>query len=177
MIRRLAWPRVIAATFASTVFASTALAAEQRPDPVETIRALYAADAPFINNTGPGVMGSGKLLARFLSADLNRAITADAKAAAKRKDTPTIDGDLFVDSQEGGAKDFKIARVAAEADKTQDKAQDRAQVRAEFDKGAGEREEVTFSMVFQRGAWRIDDIAYKRADGSGETVREILKGQ
>jgi hypothetical protein len=169
MIRRLVFPIVVAAIGASAV------AAEPRPDPVATIRAVYAADAPFIDNKGEGIMGSAKLLARFLSADLNRLMTADAKAAAKRKEPPTIEGDPFVDSQEGGAKDFHISLIATDADRTQDKVQDRARVRAEFDKGDGAREEVTFSLVFQRGAWRIDDIAYKRTDGSSDTIRETLK--
>jgi Protein of unknown function (DUF3828) len=164
MIRRLLCPVVIVAACVSA-----AGAVEPRPDPVATIRALYAADAPFINNTGEGVMGSGKLLARFLSADLNRQLTADAKAAAKRREPPTIEGDPFVDSQESGAKDFKISLVTTEADS--------AQVRSEFDKGDGEREQVTFSMRFERGAWRIDDIAYKRADGSSDTIRQTLQGK
>ena len=169
MIRRFLFSIAVAC-------ASTVVAAE-RPDPVATVKALYAADAPFINNTGEGVMGSGKLLARFLSADLNRLLTADAKAAAKRKEPPTVEGDPFLDSQEGGAKDFKISLVTGSADNAMPKEQDKAQVKAEFDKGGGEREEVTFAMVFQRGAWRIDDIAYKRADGSGDTIRETLKGK
>lgn len=137
--------------------------------PDEAIRALYAADAPFLNNTGQGVTGSKALMARFLSKALNKLIDDDAKAADKRGEPPTIEGDPFVDSQEGGSKDFKISVLSASADK--------AQVLANFDKDGASREDVTFSLILERGQWRIDDIAYKRADGSAETIREILKGK
>lgn len=137
--------------------------------PDETVRALYAADAPFINNTGQGVTGSKKLMARFLSKALDKLLDDDAKAADKRGEPPTIEGDPFVDSQEGGSKDFKISVLSASADK--------AQVLANFDKDGVSREDVTYSLILERGQWRIDDIAYKRADGSAETIREILKGK
>jgi len=136
--------------------------------PDETIRSLYAADKPFIDNTGQGVTGSKKLMARFLSKSLNKLLDADEKAAAKRGEPPTIEGDPFVDSQEGGSKDFKISVLSADAAK--------AQVLANFDKDGASREDVTFSMILEGGQWRIDDIAYKRADGSTDTIRGDLKG-
>jgi len=137
--------------------------------PDEAIRALYAADAPFLNNTGQGVTGSKTLMARFLSKALNKLLDDDAKAADKRGEPPTIEGDPFVDSQEGGSKDFKISVLSVNGDK--------AQVLANFDKDGASREDVTYSMIVERGQWRIDDIAYKRADGSAETIRQILKGK
>ena len=34
---------------------------------------------------------------------------------------------------------------------------------------------MTYSMVFEGGMWRVDDIAYKRPDGTAEdTIRKDL---
>ena len=166
MFRKL----ILAALLVAAPLAGAQAAGPPGPGaPDEAIRALYAADAPFINNTGQGVTGSKKLMARFLSKALDKLLDDDAKAADKRGEPPTIEGDPFVDSQEGGSKDFKISVLSASADK--------AQVLANFDKDGVSREDVTYSLILERGQWRIDDIAYKRADGSAETIREILKGK
>jgi hypothetical protein len=53
----------------------------------------------------------------------------------------------------------------------------KAKVLANFDRGDGTkgRENVTYSMVLEGGMWRIDDIAYKRPDGTAEdTIRKDL---
>lgn len=142
-------------------------AAATAGSPEDAIRALYAADAPFAKNTGAGVMGSGKLLARFLSGALDTALSDDRKSAAKRGEPPTIEGDPFVDSQEAGAKDFTIRLIVA--------APAKAEVGVDFDHGDGQRETVTYALVFERGQWRIDDIAYKRQDGSTDTIRKTLR--
>jgi hypothetical protein len=134
--------------------------------PVDSIKALYAADAPSIKDTGVGVLGDPKACKRFLSRALNAALDKDADLANKRGEPPTIDGDPFTDSQESGTKDIRISQLSATASK--------AQVLANFDKGDGERESLTYFMVLEDGAWRIDDIAYKRADGSSDTIRKQL---
>jgi hypothetical protein len=50
-------------------------------------------------------------------------------------------------------------------------------VEADFDKGAGDRVIATFSMILEQSAWQIDDISYRRSDGSTDTLRDELKGR
>jgi hypothetical protein len=54
---------------------------------------------------------------------------------------------------------------------------DKASVEADFDKGVGDRVIATFSMILEQYAWRIDDISYRRSDGSTDTLRDELKGR
>jgi hypothetical protein len=135
--------------------ASAAHAAEETPDAI--VKAIYVADAPSIKGTGLGIMGDKAARARFFSAGLLRAIAADEKAAAKRNEPPNLDGDPFADAQDPIV-------IAADA---------RASVLADFDRGGNKREQVTYSMVMERGQWRVDDIAYALP---GEPVR-TLRGE
>ena len=142
------------------------------------IRALYAADKSFIDGKGQGVMGSKALRERFLSKSLLRAIALDERSAAKRKEPPNLEGDPFLDSQELDSqeldsqepdfKDLKVTPISQEGD--------RAQVLADFARIGG-RETLTYSLVREGGAWRVDDVAYVRTDGSRETLRAELKAK
>ena len=137
------------------------------------IRALYAADKSFIDGKGQGVMGSKALRERFLSKSLLRAIDLDERSAAKRKEPPNLEGDPFLDSQELDSqepdfKDLKVTPISQEGD--------RAQVLADFARIGG-RETLTYSLVREGGAWRVDDVAYVRTDGSRETLRAELKAK
>jgi hypothetical protein len=145
------------------VFASTAHAAPATPDSV--VRDLYVADAPFIKGTGEGIMGDKAAKAKYFSAALLRMIAADEKRSAKRNEPPNLDGDPFVDAQEATVNDLKILLISTAGGK--------ASVLADFDRGEGKREKVTYSMVFERGLWRVDDIAY---DLPGEPAR-TLRGE
>ena len=145
-----------------------ALATAARADPAapdSVVRAIYVADAPFIKGTGEGIMGDKAAKAKFFSAALLRMIVADEKRAAKRNQPPNLDGDPFVDAQEATVNDLKISVVSADRAK--------ASVLADFDRGEGKREKVTYSMALERGAWRVDDIAY---DLPGEPAR-TLRGE
>jgi hypothetical protein len=144
-------------------FASPAYADPAPPDDV--VRAIYVADAPSIKGTGEGVMGDRAARAKFFSAGLLRMIVADENRSAKRNQPPNLDGDPFADAQEATVNDLKISIVSS------DKA--KASVLADFDRGEGKREKVTYSMVLERGLWRVDDIAY---DLPGEPAR-TLRGE
>jgi hypothetical protein len=143
--------------------ATGARAGPAPPDAV--VRAIYAADAPFIKGTGEGIMGDKKAKATFFSAALLRMIVADEKRSAKLNQPPNLDGDPFVDAQEATVSDLKISLVSAD--------QTKASVLADFDRGEGKREKVTYSMTLERGLWRVDDIAY---DLPGEPPR-TLRGE
>ena len=51
---------------------------------------------------------------------------------------------------------------------------DAAKVLAEFARGDGARERLTYALVYERGAWRIDDIDYAMLDGESHTLRGML---
>src|ERR1700761_430320 len=144
-------------------FATTAHAYPAAPDAV--IHDIYVADAPFIKGTGEGIMGDKAAKTKFFSAALLRMIAADQKRSAKRNEPPNLDGDPFVDAQEATVKDLKISLVSADSGK--------ASVLADFDRGEGKRTKATYSMVLERGAWRVDAIAY---DLPGEPAR-TLRGE
>lgn len=158
-------------TLASALLIGTAALGAAAPQgPLDTVKALYAADAPFYKNTGEGVMGDDKARARFFSKAVLAALKKDEADANKRGEPPTIEGDPFTDSQEPGTRDFKYTLVSATANK--------AVVRANFDRGDGSgREDVTYSLILEAGQWRVDDIAYKRISdpvGPEENLRKTL---
>ena len=132
-----------------------------------TIKALYVADQPFITGAGPGVMDNAKARAKFLSQAALRALAADEKAAVQRGEPPTIEGDPFIDAQEADFSDLQIAKRSADARS--------AVVEAEFARpNAKTREKIDYALVFERGAWRIDDITWIRAGQPPETLRKLL---
>ena len=144
--------------------ATAAYAEPATPDSV--VRAVYVADAPSIKGTGQGVMGDKAARAKFFSAALLRMIVADEKRSAKRNQPPNLDGDPFADAQEATVDDLKISVVSADTAK--------ASVLADFDRGGGKREKVTYSMVLERGLWRVDDIAYDLPGEPARTLRREL---
>ena len=119
--------RFLLAAAAVLLALSPAIAAT--PSPVDTIKAVYAADAPFTKNTGPGVMGDAKLRARFFSRALLDALKKDEATADKNQEPPTIEGDPFVDLQEPGTRDIRVSLISTTAG--------RAKVLANFDRGDG----------------------------------------
>ncbi len=149
-------------------FASAASASETAtPDSV--VRDIYVADAPSIKGTGQGIMGDKAARARFFSAGLLRLIVADEKAAAKRNEAPNLDGDPFADAQDPTVDDLKISLLSADGAK--------ASVLADFDRGGGQREKATYSLVLERGKWRVDDIAYAPPGEPPRTLRGQLSGK
>jgi hypothetical protein len=160
----LAMLRFSLAAIAAALVVTAASAAA--PGPLETIKAVYAADAPFRANTGPGVMGDDKARARYFSRSLLAGLKKDEARAAKANEPPTIEGNPFIDEQEADATDFRYTLVSQKGDK--------ASVRVNFDRGDKTREDVTYTMVLEAGAWRIDDIGYKYADGHTDSMRKTL---
>jgi len=141
------------------------LAADGGPE--GAIKALYLADQPFISGAGHGVIDSAKARAKFLSQTALRALAADEKAAARRGEPPTIEGDPFIDAQEADFSDLQIVKRSADAMS--------AVVEADFARpNAKTREKIDYALVFERGAWRIDDMTWIRAGQPPETLRKLL---
>jgi hypothetical protein len=145
-----------------------ALAAEagiNRHSPEDAVKAAYAADQTAIQGRGPGVMDDNTLRARFFSRSLLRSIAADEVIAGGRNAPTALIRDPFTD-QAPHLVALSIAPVS--------EARDEAKVLAEFARGDGARERLTYTMVFERGEWRIDDIAYALLDGESHSLRGML---
>ena len=158
--------------FAAALFLAlspAAHAAGAAPPPDQVVRDIYVADQPSIKGTGLGVLDDKKASARFLSAGLLRKIADDENAAAKRHEPPNLDGDPFADAQEATVNDLKISLLSNDGAK--------ASVLADFDRGEGKREKATYSMILERGLWRVDDIAYDLQGEPARTLRGELSGK
>jgi hypothetical protein len=103
--------------------------------------------------------------ARFFSRALLRSIAANEIVADVRNAPPAVVGDPFSD-QAPHMVDLRIAPIA--------ETHEAAKVLAEFARGDGARERLTYAMVYERGEWRIDDIAYAMLDGESHTLRGEL---
>ncbi len=146
-------------------FALAAEASLNRHSPEAAVRAAYTADDAAIHGRGAGVMGDNEMRARFFSRSLLRSIAANEIVADARNAPPAVVGDPFSD-QAPHMVDLRIAPIA--------ETRDAAKVLAEFARGDGARERLTYAMVYERGDWRIDDIAYAMLDGESHTLRGEL---
>ena len=136
--------------------------------PETAIKALYIADTRSILGVGEGVMGSRAAREKFFSRAALKALDADEKAAEKRGEPPTIEGDPFTDADQPDFADLHISKLSGD-DQT-------ASVAAEFARPSEKvREKITYSLIFERGQWRINDMIWDRASGAGETLRGLLK--
>jgi hypothetical protein len=139
-------------------FALAAEASISRHAPEEAVKAAYTADMLSIRGKGPGIMADPAARARFFSRSLARAIDAHEQAA----------GEPFSD-RAPHLVDLSIAE--------QSESNGAAKVVAEFARGDGARERLTYTLIFDRGEWRIDDIGYAYLDGESHTLRGALGGK
>jgi hypothetical protein len=156
--------RILVAVACLLPFALAAEAGINRHSPEAAVEAAYAADEAAIQGRGPGVMDDNRLRARFFSRSLLRSIAADEVIAGGRDATALV-RDPFSDE----APHLVALSVAPISE-----ARDEARVLAEFARGDGARERLTYAMVFERGEWRIDDIAYAMLDGESHSLRGTL---
>ena len=153
-------------TFACLLpFALAAQAAIDRHSPEAAVKAAYTADETAIEGRGAGIMDDNTSRARFFSRSLLRSIAADEVVADARELTPTIVGDPLSDQAP-----HMVALSVTPISETRDA----AKVLAEFARGDGARERLTYALVYERGAWRIDDIDYAMLDGENHTLRGML---
>jgi hypothetical protein len=157
--------RILVAVACLLPFALAAEAGINRHSPEAAVKAAYAADETAIHGRGAGVMGDNSLRTRFFSRSLLRSIAADEVVADARNAPPAIIGDPFSDQ----APYLAALRVSPIVE-----TRDAAKVLAEFARGDGARERVTYAMIYERGEWRIDDIAYAMLDGESRTLRGEL---
>lgn len=156
--------RILVAVACLLPFALAAEAGINRHSPEAAVKAAYAADEAAIRGRGPGVMDDNTLRARFFSRSLLRSIAADEVIAGR--DAPAA---LVRDPFSDEAPHLVALSIAPISE-----ARDEAKVLAEFARGDGAREQLTYTMVFERGEWRIDDIAYAMLDGESHSLRRAL---
>jgi hypothetical protein len=156
--------RILVAVACLLPFALAAEAGINRHSPEAAVKAAYAADEAAIQGRGPGVMDDNTLRARFFSRSLLRSIAADEVIAGR--DAPAA---LVRDPFSDEAPHLVALSIAPISE-----ARDEAKVLAEFARGDGAREQLTYTMVFERGGWRIDDIAYAMLDGESHSLRRVL---
>lgn len=156
--------RILVAVACLLPFALAAEAGINRHSPEAAVKAAYAADEAAIEGRGPGVMDDNTLRARFFSRSLLRSIAADEVIAGR--DAPAA---LVRDPFSDEAPHLVALSIAPISE-----ARDEAKVLAEFARGDGAREQLTYTMVFERGEWRIDDIAYAMLDGESHSLRRVL---
>jgi len=157
--------RILVAVACLLPFALAAEAAVNRHSPEAALRAAYVADGASIQGRGAGIMGDNALRARYFSRGLLRSIAANEIIADARNAPPAIVGDPFSD-EAPHLVGLRIAPISESGDT--------AKVLAEFARGDGARERLTYTMVSERGEWRIDDIAYTMLDGESHTLRGKL---
>ena len=157
--------RILVAVAVLLPFALAAEAAINRHSPEAAVRAAYVADEASIQGRGAGIVGDNALRAKFFSRALLRSIAANEILADARNTPPAIVGDPLSD-QAPHLVALHIAPIS--------EAGGAAKVLAEFARGDGARERLTYSMVSERGEWRIDDIAYAMLDGESHTLRGKL---
>ena len=156
--------RILVAVACLLPFALAAEAGINRHSPEAAVKAAYAADEAAIQGRGPGVMDDNTLRARFFSRSLLRSIAADEVIAGR--DAPAA---LVRDPFSDEAPHLVALSIAPVSE-----GHDEAKVLADFARGDGAREQLTYTMVFERGGWRIDDIAYAMLDGESHSLRRVL---
>ena len=157
--------RILVAVACLLPFALAAESAMNRHSPEAAVKAAYVADEAAIQGRGAGVMGDNGLRTRFFSRSLLRSIAANEIVADAHNTPPALIGDPFSD---------QAPRMVALSVAPISENRDTAKVLAEFARGDGARERLTYAMVYERGEWRIDDIAYAMFDGQSHTLRGEL---
>jgi hypothetical protein len=156
--------RILVAVACLLPFALAAEAGINRHSPEAAVNAAYVADEATLQSRGAGIMGDKTLRARFFSRSLLRSIAA-AEVMASSVNASQAIRDPFTDQAP-----HLVALSVAPISETRAA----AKVLAEFARGDGAREQLTYSMLFERGEWRVDDIAYSTLDGESHTLRGML---
>jgi Protein of unknown function (DUF3828) len=104
-----------------------------------------------------------RALRRYFEPSLAASIRKDQKDAARRNETPKLDGDPFVDAQDWEISSFDIA--------VSDTAPGKASATVKFT-NSGDPKTVVLDLVKINNDWRINDITWRR-DGKPETLRGI----
>jgi hypothetical protein len=124
---------------------------------------IYAA---YKGKSSKGILlDSDAMLRLYFEPSLAALMIADRKAAAKRGDVPTLDGDPFINGQDWEVGPVNIA--------VRDTAPDRASATATFENFEMPTT-VVYDLVKLKDGWRITDITWEGNDTGNETLRGLF---
>jgi FlaG/FlaF family flagellin (archaellin) len=127
------------------------------------VEAIYAT---YKGKDGNGVtLDSEKTIRRYFEPSLAALMVKDQKDAAKRNDTPTLDGDPFIDAQDWDIEAVNITITDIDPGK--------AQATVNF-KNRETPTTIVLDLVKIKSDWRIADITWQH-DGKPETLRGLYK--
>ena len=130
----------------AVLLAKTQIASAQSASAQAFVEAIYK---PYLNKDFKGISYSSEAgLRRYFEPKLVSAMIKDIKAAARRKEVGTLDGDPFIDAQ-----DWEISNLAVDV-KT---AGDKANATVTFT-NLGKAITVALDLVKTAAGWRIADI-------------------
>jgi hypothetical protein len=135
-----------------TLFCAAAAGA----DPAATVFVTKIYDA-YKGKDSKGVsIGTEAEIRRWFEPSLAALIARDQKAAAKRGDVGTLDGDPFIDAQDWEISAFDVAVSDAPPDKA---------VATVTFKNFNDPFKIVLNLVKVKNEWRIADIVWTRKDG------------
>jgi Protein of unknown function (DUF3828) len=105
-------------------------------------------------------------LRRYFEPSLVAMIIKDEKAAARRHEVPTLDGDPFIDAQEWEISAIDIAMSDTSAGK--------ATATVNFN-NFDQSKKVVLDLIKVKSDWRIADITWQREDDKKETLRGLFR--
>jgi Protein of unknown function (DUF3828) len=127
------------------------------------VTAIYAA---YKGKNSKGItLDTDAALRRYFEPSLAAMIGKDQKDAARHHDSPTLDGDPFIDAQ-----DWEISNLDITVN---DAGNGKATSTVKF-VNAGQPTTVTLDLVSAGNTWRIADITWQH-DGKPETLRGLFK--
>jgi hypothetical protein len=145
------------AVLALMLAVAPAQAAQSAKDFVTAIYKTY------VGKNATGISIDSPKARKLITPDLMKLIDADAKAAAKRREVPTLDGDPFIDAQDFEIKSFTID--------IKDLSPAQATATVTFTNGASaENKPVVLDLLKIGNEWRIDDFR----GGSSGSLRKYL---
>jgi len=153
----------IACTFAMFGLLATCVVAA---DSAATVFVTKIYDAYKRKNSKGILIDTEAALRRYFEPSLVAMIIKDEKAAARRHEVPTLDGDPFIDAQDWEISAIEVAVSDASAGK--------ATATVNF-KNFDEPKKVVLDLVKLKSDWRIADITWQRDGRETETLRGLFK--
>jgi hypothetical protein len=136
--------------------AAPAWAAQSAKDFVTAIYRTY------VGKNATGISIDSPQARKLITPGLMKLIDADAKAAAKRREVPQLDGDPFIDAQDFEIKSFKVD--------IKELGPAKATATISFkNEASAENKPVVLDLVKIGNGWRIDDF-----HGGSGSIRAYL---
>jgi Protein of unknown function (DUF3828) len=158
--------RIFLFTAACSLVAPRSIDAAPAADPAATAFVTKIYDAYKGKSSKGYSLESEADIRRTFEPALAALIIKDEKAAAKRKETPTLEFDPFVNGQE-----WELSAVSIAVNNTPP---NKAVATVSF-KNFGLPTKVVLNLVKTKSDWQIANITWARGDSAPETLLELFK--